>query len=78
MPNSANTNANGRILFLFIAILTVGLCSAAGAYLLPKQVDVPAAPTVNLQQQATTVATPLLRWSHNTVLTVPNRLYPHY
>ncbi|ATD07529.1 hypothetical protein PPIS_a2588 [Pseudoalteromonas piscicida] len=61
MPNSANTNANGRILFLFIAILIVGLCSAAGAYLLPKQADVPTAPTVNLQQQATTVATPLAK-----------------
>ncbi|AUJ71043.1 hybrid sensor histidine kinase/response regulator [Pseudoalteromonas sp. NC201] len=61
MPNSANTNANGRILFLFIAILIVGLCSAVGAYLLPKQADVPTAPTVNLQQQATTVATPLAK-----------------
>ncbi|PCK32104.1 hybrid sensor histidine kinase/response regulator [Pseudoalteromonas piscicida] len=61
MPNSANTNANGQVLFLFIAILIVGLCSAAGTYLLPKQPSAPTTPTVDLKQQANTIASPLAK-----------------
>ncbi|USD27876.1 response regulator [Pseudoalteromonas sp. SCSIO 43201] len=59
MPNSANTN--GQVLFLFVAILIVGMCSATGAYLLPKQTKAPTTATANLKQQSTTISEPLAK-----------------